>query len=591
MLKKPGGYLKNLPVFEHFSHSGASGAARYKRMKISITLLMTVISTFFLLIVIVTGRMWLKNVLKEETKSQLSWQLESTKLSMEYFLNVKLSALNFIASEYSYKQLLNEDTLNNCFMNFKKNFGDVMVDLGVIDSFGIMRSYAGPYKLKDYDYSEQDWFYNINVREFYISDVFKGYRKIPHFALAVKKTFPGRNNFWVLRATIDMEKLVQLLSYVSLTENDDVFIINTKGVLQTPSRSHGKELTLYTGKIPFNQHGVILQTDEEPPSSNGILGYTYIKNSPWILIAHVKSKEDTRISKSFLNELLIVFVLCLMIIVAVTLRMAHVMVNWIKDADQKRDIAFLEIEQSSKLASIGRLSAGVAHEINNPMSIISQNAGLMKDMLEMSFDSVDKEQLQTFSGNIRMKEKFITLTNGIMDAVNRCRTITHRLLGFARHLDVSNEPADLNDTVDEVVSFLEKEILFRDIHLVRNFDETLPHILTDKGQLQQVLLNIINNAVDAVSRGGAIELSTGFRDKETVYVSIKDNGPGIPSGQKQHIFEPFFTTKERGKGTGLGLFISYGIMEKIGGKIHVESEEGKWTEFFIELPVKTVDYT
>ncbi|MBF0535184.1 MAG: ATP-binding protein [Nitrospirae bacterium] len=559
-------------------------------MKISITLLMTVISTFFLLIVIVVGRMWLKNVLKEETKNQLSWQLESTKLSMEYFLDVKLSALYFIASEYSFEQLLQEDKFNECFMNFKKNFGDVIVDLGVIDSLGIMRSYAGPYKLKGYDYSEQEWFYKINVRDFYISDVFKGYRKIPHFAFAVKKTLPGKNGFWVLRATIDMEKLVQLLSYVNLTENDDVFIINTKGILQTPSRFYGKELMRYTGKIPLNQHGVILQADEETPGSNGILGYTYIKNSPWILIAHVKSREDTTISKSFLSELLIVYVLCLMIIVAVTLRMAHVMVNWIKDSDQKRDIAFLEIEQSSKLASIGRLSAGVAHEINNPMSIISQNAGLMKDMLEMSLESGEKEQSRSFTDNTRMKDKFITLTNGIMDAVNRCRTITHRLLGFARHLDVTNEPTDLNDTVHEVVSFLEKEILFRDIHLAKNFDENLPHILTDKGQLQQVLLNIINNAVDAVSHGGIIELSTGFKDKETVYVSIKDNGPGIPAGQIQHIFEPFFTTKERGKGTGLGLFISYGIMEKIGGKIHVESEEGKWTEFSIDLPVKSANY-
>jgi len=597
---------KNLPSFNRGLGQKTSDASGYTRMKVSLTLLMAAISLFFLFIVILTSRIWLKNLLKEDKRTQLTWQMESTKFSIETFINVKLSALNFIANERSYNDLLNRDTLYECFENFRRNFGDVIVDLGVIDSEGIMRAYAGPYNLAGRNYIEHDWFQKITLKEFYVSDVFMGYRKIPHFAIAVKKRLPKRNDFWVLRATIDMERLSRLLSTVRLKENDDVFIINSEGILQTPSRTHGGEfLKLNMQKIPRTQSAVTLMEAEGAGASSSLMGFSSIEKTPWTLVADIRSKEDAAITRSFINELLVVFILCILIVIAITLRMAHVMVNRIKEADYRREIAFSEIEHSNKLASIGRLSAGVAHEINNPLSIINQNAGLMKDLIEMSLPHPltpshsgegaggeaegddPREQFKTLIDDIRTREKFIAITNGILDAVNRCRTITHRLLGFARRMDVTAEPADINDTVLEVIGFLEKEIIFRDIHLVKNFHELLPVVTTDKGQLQQVLLNIINNAVDAISRGGVIEVSTALKDEHTVIISVRDDGQGIPAKQLNHIFEPFFTTKEKGKGTGLGLFISYGIMEKLGGRLLVESEEGKWTLFTIELPTST----
>ncbi len=229
-------------------------------------------------------------------------------------------------------------------------------------------------------------------------------------------------------------------------------------------------------------------------------------------------------------------------------------------------------EQASKLASIGRLAAGVAHEINNPLAIINEKAGLVNDLLELSSDVKDKEKL-------------LALINGIFDSVNRCRTITHRLLGFARRMEVTHEVLDLNDIVKEVMGFLEKEILFRNIRLELNLAEGLPKIESDKGQLQQVFLNIINNAVDAIEEGGLIEVSTRVKDKNTVLVSIRDTGSGIPKDKLKSIFEPFYTTKEKGEGTGLGLFISYGIIKKLGGIVLVESEVNKGTTFTVELPI------
>jgi two-component system NtrC family sensor kinase len=281
--------------------------------------------------------------------------------------------------------------------------------------------------------------------------------------------------------------------------------------------------------------------------------------------------------------LFIIFIVSLMSFAAVTYKIVGVFVNRLKEADIRRESAMTEIEHSAKLASIGRLAAGVAHEINNPLSIISERAGLIKDIIEMSEDSgTPSESLSEMS----RRADFYNLIKGIIDAVNRCRTITHRLLGFARRMDVTFDLIDLNETISEVLGFLEREILFRNIGLIRNFSEDIPKIVTDKGQVQQVILNIVNNAVDAVETGGVIDITTIRKDAGTVSVQISDNGPGVPAEQLKHLFEPFFTTKEKDKGTGLGLSISYGIIKKLGGDILVTSTPGMGTVFTVELPLK-----
>lgn len=231
-----------------------------------------------------------------------------------------------------------------------------------------------------------------------------------------------------------------------------------------------------------------------------------------------------------------------------------------------------ELVESEKLASLGRIAAGVAHEINNPLAIVNEKAGLIQDILEMS-------------GDLQNKEKFSNLTDGIIGSVNRCRAITHRLLGFARKMDVTIETMDLNESIREVKEFLGKEILFKSIRFEMNLMEGLPKINSDKGQLEQVFLNIMKNAIDAVEEGGLVTVSTGTKDEDTVCVSIRDNGTGIPDDKLKQIFEPFFTTKGREKGTGLGLFVSYGIMKKLGGSIIVESGVDKGTTFIIDIPV------
>jgi two-component system NtrC family sensor kinase len=241
-----------------------------------------------------------------------------------------------------------------------------------------------------------------------------------------------------------------------------------------------------------------------------------------------------------------------------------------RESDNRRELAFREMEHSHKLSSIGRLAAGVSHEINNPLAVINEKAGLMQDMIE-------------FSPDFPEKTKFMGLVAAIIQSVQRCRTITHRLLGFAKRMDVEIEVLDVNEIVKEVLGFLEKEALHRNIKLGLHLASDLSRIASDRGQLQQVFLNILNNAFAAVSDGGLVSIATWEKDIDTIGVTFQDNGSGMSEETLKHIFEPFFTTK-KGQGTGLGLSITYGIVKKLGGDIEVQSKVQQGTRFTVYLP-------
>ena len=246
----------------------------------------------------------------------------------------------------------------------------------------------------------------------------------------------------------------------------------------------------------------------------------------------------------------------------------------VEEAVEKINEKHAQLIAAEKLAILGTFAAGVAHEINNPLAIINEKAGLMKDILEMS-------------DNYKHKTRFLNLLDAIFESVNRCRRVTHRILGFARKTEVSIEIFDINDIIKHSTVFLEKEILYKNIRLELNLKENLPKVRSDKGQLQQVFLNVIKNAIDAVENGGIVAVSTDIKDENMVKVSIKDNGHGISDEDLKHMFEPFYTTKEKGKGTGLGLSITYGIVKNLGGDILVESEVNKGTTFIVEIPTNS----
>ena len=265
-------------------------------------------------------------------------------------------------------------------------------------------------------------------------------------------------------------------------------------------------------------------------------------------------------------------VVAMIVIFIIVVYRSTYMVNRLRDSDERRAKAFHNIEYTNKMATIGRMAASVAHEINNPLAIINEKAGLLKDIV--SFDQ-----------NFPKKEKSLNQLDAIEKSVERCSKVTHRLLGFSRRMDMHKELIDLEHLLKEVVGFMAKEAEHRSISINYNIDDALPAVESDRGQLQQVFLNIINNGVAAVKDGGSIDISAHRENNDMVKVGIKDNGVGISKENLKNIFEPFYSTKGE-FGTGLGLSITNDIIEKLGGKIEVESELNRGTKFSISLPVR-----
>jgi len=536
-----------------------------RRNMIILMLLVTIVPLFFMAMV---NYYEYQTRLKEEIVNPLRILVNKTKHSFELFLAERLSAVSFIASAYSFEELASEKNLNRIFSVMKQEFGG-FVDLGLIDDTGLQVSYIGPYNLKGKNYADQPWFHDVQIRGSYISDVFMGYRRFPHVVIAVQhRTDVGHT--WILRTTIDTEKFNDVIASMGLDPKSDGFLLNKSGVMQTPSKSYGAVLENFPFPLPPVSYEANVIEDKDAQGRQVLLAYNYFAHAPYILAVIRQTGDVLKSWYTLKTEIFFIFAGSVLIIFLVVFKLTDLLVKRMRESEEKREAAFREMEHAHKLSSIGRLAAGVAHEINNPMAIINEKAGLMKDLIE-------------YGANFAEQEKFLSLTDSIIQSVNRCRSITHRLLGFARRMEVQIEVLDLNEVVTETLMFLEKESLYRNIKIDLQLAEDLPRIASDRGQLQQVFLNLLNNALAAVGEGDRVAITTREKDTDTEMIVIEDNGCGMSEETLSHIFEPFFTTK-KGKGTGLGLPITYGIVKKLGGTIEVQSREGKGTTFTVLLP-------
>ena len=244
--------------------------------------------------------------------------------------------------------------------------------------------------------------------------------------------------------------------------------------------------------------------------------------------------------------------------------------NSMVDAIQERDRQLKEqaertILKSEKLASIGRMASGIAHEINNPLTgVLTYSSLLLEDMKGTKYEE-----------DLRI----------IRDETLRCRGIVRGILDFARDTKAEKVPADINLIIEESLRMLEKHVNFQNVGIVKALDRGIPQVSVDAGEIRSVINNLAVNAADAMPNGGKLTIATGLDpDSGMVIIRVADTGIGIGPENLRKIFEPFFTTKDKGKGTGLGLAMTYGVIQRHNGTIDVRSEVGKGTEFIIKLP-------
>ena len=528
------------------------------------------IAFFCLSIVPIVGFAWIMKETVEETnviklKELAASTIEHRTDVISIFLKDKISLLSMMVSSYPQEFFFTQENLDELYLAMGPQ-GDI-VDLQVIDSSGVQHGYVGPYRslVQGKSYGDAPWFKETLIRGVHVSDVFTGYRNIPHFVVAVTDSL----RTFVLRATINSSIFNSLLHSAQLGPHSDAFIINRTGELQTPSLLGSIQL----GKID-RDHISVDNKAQAVVTDSFIYKTRWIGDGQWILVLKANLADSMGFYLSLRNRLFftvgVIIILSLSAAVAVSLALAR----HLEQADKEHAAHSLQFAHVEKMATIGRLAAGIAHEINNPLQMITNQAGWISELLPEEDPAAVKNM-----------DEYRNSVERIRYHVKRAGTITHRLLGFSRKITAQKDQVQINDLIEETLSFLEREAENNSIAIVRNLGENLPATMTDGPQLQQVFLNLFNNALDAVGSKGVIEVTTRKNTEDKLVVECADNGPGISPEHIKQIFEPFFTTKDPDKGTGLGLYISYDIVKKLGGSISVENRSEGGALFRVVLPV------
>ena len=544
-------------------------------------ILIRVLMVPFIIVLVVFGTLvyYFASYSSRQVKSELVRTATDHRSLIDQFLTEKVASLQFISSSYSIDELRNESSLTGIFRRLQS--GSVaFFDLGIFDQKGNHLAYAGPYDLAGKNYAETEWFKAVQDKGLYISDVFLGYRNIPHFVIAVRRNEGER--IWYLRATIDTFAFNDLVENIRIGKTGEAYLVNRKGILQSRRRSGGRlmepdpdfedyqiasKITSFSSKDHFGRQYLY---------AAGKLNYT-----GWIMVVR-QAANDAYAPLAFS---IVISVIIIIGGVAVVMVMGYIqatrMVNRLNLADMEKQQMKTQLVIAGKLAEVGEMSTGLAHEINNPLQVMKSELTMINDIIPDIEEIVKGDDPENFQLLIDSVEQI-----GIQ--IDRCGKITQGLLKFARKTDSSTQQIEMQTFLPEVVRMVEQQAYLENIRIIQEFDPDIPPIISDPNQLQQVFLNLLNNAIHALKGRTPAEIRVKCSQKEgDLTVKVIDNGCGILPEDMEKIYLPFFTTKPVGQGTGLGLSTVYGIVNGLGGDITVESEVNSGTVFTIRFPLET----
>jgi two-component system, NtrC family, sensor kinase len=494
--------------------------------------------------------------------------------SIDATLSQSGAVVLLIARTTPFEQLQDNTHLGRVLVLLRKDNTPVFQDLGLIDQSGRQTAYAGPYDLLGADYGSSSWLADALTSEIHVSDLLLGQRKRPHFVLTGRFQHMGRP--WLLKTSLDLEEVKHILDSLPLPKGTSAFIVNSSGAVQA-----------YTDKsaLPDAETAAALgRSLDQPSQMQAATGqFTYVvtpmRNGNWGLVLGMEWGPIAPDRQMLLWWALAAAAFGTLLIIGTMAIIFRTMRKTAGAADpvvmQAMNEQFIE---AGKMASIGELAAGIAHEINNPIATMVEEAGWMEDLLQ------EDEELATTKNYQELRRALQQIkTQGA-----RCKDITHKMLSFARKSDLRVQDIHLNNLIREVAALSEKRAKYASSHIVLNLDPEVPSVAASATEMQQVFLNLVNNALDAMEKtGGTITITT-RRIHEMVEIHVEDTGEGIPKANLSRIFDPFYTTKPVGKGTGLGLSICYTIIKNMGGEISVTSQVGVGTTFTIRLPIGSV---
>lgn len=534
------------------------------------------------ILVLGVGYYYFKTSIETSTISSMKRIVKDHRHMIESFLHERKGDLELIADSYTFEELSNPQKLRQVFEDLRR-VSNAFVDLGIFDEAGLHVAYYGPYKLTGRNYSEAEWFKEVMKKGYYISDVFLGYRRVPHFIIAIVRDRKGGK--WVIRATIDTYLFNNLVEKVLIGRTGEAYILNTYGIFQTARRSGGNLMDKdedYNIEYPSSETGTKTFIGEDRKGEKYLYATTWLKDMHWLLVVRQEKADAFEALHSAAYLIVLITIVGAGTIMGLAFYLSGRIVRRMEGVDAEKEGLSTQLIRASRLAELGEMAAGFAHEINNPLQIINNEKSLLEvTLLEL------KER-----GQLEESESVLELEDCIQQIgiqIKRCADITQAILKFGRQEDSVARDIDIRSFIYEVTSMVANKATVSGITLKEEISEDTPSVHCDPAQLQQVLLNLYNNAIDAIierhgSGGGELTFKAEKGERGKVKISVKDNGSGINPENLDKIFSPFFTTKPAGKGTGLGLSVCYGIISNMGGEMEVSSEKGVGTTFSIHMP-------
>jgi two-component system NtrC family sensor kinase len=430
------------------------------------------------------------------------------------------------------------------------------------------------------DYGREEWFRQVLKEGYYISDIFLGFRRIPHFVIALKREESGKT--WVIRATIDSYVFNELVEKVRIGKTGEAYILNAQGIFQTARRSGGNLLAKDPDDIHETkpQPGVRTFIRKDARGDECLFAITWLQEKGWMLVVRQETADAFKALRSATFMILFIMVLGGVTITVLAYTLTRQIIRRMQRIDVEKQQLGQQLVRATRLAELGQMAAGFAHEINNPLQIMKSDRALIEmivsDLKKGTLEEADLKDLEETLDQFKVQ-------------IERCSKITQAILEFGRKNEPEDKDVDVGMFVSKVTSMIAEKASVQGIRLKKEISEQTPLLRADPSQLQQVLLNLLNNAIDAIterhgSEGGELSVQAGPDTKGRVRISVRDNGAGISAENLKKIFAPFFTTKPPGKGTGLGLYVCYGIIEGMGGTMEVESQRGVGTTFIVSLP-------
>ncbi len=558
-------------------------------LKRAIFLNMTFFPMIPFIIVVGISFYFFSSTLEKSTQASLERILTDHRKMIESFLIERKSDLELITRAYTFEEIMAEGAITTICQSLQKRSA-AFVDLGLFDAQGNHVRYSGSFALAGKSYTQEPWFQKTMLRGFYISDIFLGYRNIPHFVVAVRRT--ESNQTWVLRATIDTVFFDSMVSGVRIGKTGEAYILNHEGIAQTARRSG--DIALLDQDPAFEwmskEFSASRQTFKLSPKGQPFLyAISKLANKSWYLVVRQEKRDAYAALYSAVLICVVIAILGLTVLVVLAYFTAEAICRRMDRLDEEKEQLGSQLIRAVQLAEIGEMAAGFAHEINNPLQIIKSEYALIKILMEELYPGkADKDKSpdpQTFND---LQES----VDQIHKQVERCHEITSAILKFGRKKEVKHTPLDPGTVIPEILKLVENSARTSGVEITTRIETDTPSFMGDPGRFQQVMLNLVNNAIHAVTsqhgaKGGAIEInaSRGQNDEGqvTADIQVKDNGCGIAPEHMDKIFSPFFTTKAVGKGTGLGLSVCFGIIESFGGTMAVDSRPGEGTVFSIQL--------